>query len=104
MRIELAANIGRRFHTSLREAGEREIGGMLLAEQLKPGHFCIIDFLLIRSPVHIRDFGAIRRPTRTRWMNSSDARAEISNVLIILANGTPTHLFQFTPARKISIP
>lgn len=44
MRIELAANIGRRFHTSLREAGEREIGGMLLAEQLKPGHFCIIDF------------------------------------------------------------
>jgi integrative and conjugative element protein (TIGR02256 family) len=44
MRIELAVNIGRRFHTSLREAREREIGGMLLAEQLKPGHFCIIDF------------------------------------------------------------
>jgi integrative and conjugative element protein (TIGR02256 family) len=46
MRIELAADIGKRFHTSLREAGEREIGGMLLAEQLKPGRFCIVDFSL----------------------------------------------------------
>jgi len=46
MRIELAADIGKRFYTSLREAGEREIGGMLLAEQLNPGHFCIIDFSL----------------------------------------------------------
>jgi integrative and conjugative element protein (TIGR02256 family) len=46
MRIELAADIPKRFHTSLREAGEREIGGMLLAEQLKPSHFCIVDFSL----------------------------------------------------------
>ena len=42
----MAADIGKRFHTSLREAGEREIGGMLLAEQLKPGRFCIVDFSL----------------------------------------------------------
>jgi integrative and conjugative element protein (TIGR02256 family) len=46
MRIELTADIARRFHASLREAREREIGGMLLAEQMKPGHFCVIDFSL----------------------------------------------------------
>lgn len=46
MRIELAFDIGKRFRTSLRQAGAREIGGMLLAEQLNPGHFCIIDFSL----------------------------------------------------------
>jgi [CysO sulfur-carrier protein]-S-L-cysteine hydrolase len=46
MKIELAANIEKRFHTSLRDAGKREIGGMLLAEQLKPSHFSIVDFSL----------------------------------------------------------
>ena len=46
MRIELTADIEKRFHTSLRQAGDREIGGMLLAEQLKPGHFRIVDFSL----------------------------------------------------------
>jgi [CysO sulfur-carrier protein]-S-L-cysteine hydrolase len=46
MRIELAANAGKRFHASLRQAGDREIGGMLLAEQLKPDHFRIVDFSL----------------------------------------------------------
>jgi integrative and conjugative element protein (TIGR02256 family) len=46
MRIELTADIARRFYASLREAGEREIGGMLLAEQLKPSHFRIVDFSL----------------------------------------------------------
>jgi [CysO sulfur-carrier protein]-S-L-cysteine hydrolase len=46
MRIELTTDIARRFYASLREAREREIGGMLLAEQIKPGHFCIVDFSL----------------------------------------------------------
>jgi integrative and conjugative element protein (TIGR02256 family) len=46
MRIELTREIEAKFHTSLREAGKREIGGMLLAEQLKPSHFCIVDFSL----------------------------------------------------------
>ena len=46
MRIELTADIEKRFHISLRKAGDREIGGMLLAEQLKPGHFRIVDFSL----------------------------------------------------------
>ncbi|HEX3342780.1 MAG TPA: Mov34/MPN/PAD-1 family protein [Pseudolabrys sp.] len=46
MRIELPADIPKRFHTSLRQAGDHEIGGMLFAEQLKPSHFCIVDFSL----------------------------------------------------------
>jgi [CysO sulfur-carrier protein]-S-L-cysteine hydrolase len=46
MRIELAADIPKRFHTSLRQAGNREIGGVLFAEQIKPSHFCIVDFSL----------------------------------------------------------
>jgi [CysO sulfur-carrier protein]-S-L-cysteine hydrolase len=46
MRIELTADIEKRFYTSLRQAGDREIGGMLLAEQLKPSHFRIVDFSL----------------------------------------------------------
>jgi integrative and conjugative element protein (TIGR02256 family) len=46
MRIELTRDIETKFHISLREAGKQEIGGMLLAEQLKPAHFCIVDFSL----------------------------------------------------------
>jgi hypothetical protein len=44
MRIELAPDIETRIRSALREAGEREIGGMLLAEQLAPGHFRVVDF------------------------------------------------------------
>src|SRR6516164_2846562 len=46
MRIELTVDVLQKFHTSLREAGSREIGGMLLAEQLAAGDFRIIDFSL----------------------------------------------------------
>lgn len=46
MRIELAVDVPKRFRVALREAGEREIGGMLFAEQLKPSHFCVVDFSL----------------------------------------------------------
>ena len=46
MRIQLTPDIETRFRSALRQAGRREIGGMLFAEQLKPDHFCIIDFSL----------------------------------------------------------
>jgi [CysO sulfur-carrier protein]-S-L-cysteine hydrolase len=46
MRIELTTDIESRFQRSLRHAARREIGGMLFAEQLKPGHFRIVDFSL----------------------------------------------------------
>ena len=46
MRIELAPDIERRFNSSLQNAGKREIGGMLLAEQLAPSYFRVVDFSL----------------------------------------------------------
>ena len=46
MRIELNSGVETRFFAALREAGKREIGGMLFADQLKPNHFTIIDFSL----------------------------------------------------------
>jgi [CysO sulfur-carrier protein]-S-L-cysteine hydrolase len=46
MRIELAPELEKRFRAGLREAGRREIGGMLMAEQLAPGKFHVVDFSL----------------------------------------------------------
>jgi proteasome lid subunit RPN8/RPN11 len=44
MRIELARDIEPRLSKELRKAGKREIGGMLLAEQLAPSRFRVVDF------------------------------------------------------------
>lgn len=46
MKVELPDNIIARFKKNLRHAGKREIGGVLMGEQLAPGHFKIIDFSL----------------------------------------------------------
>lgn len=46
MKIERAPELEKRFRKALRTAGRREIGGMLMAEQLAPGHFRIVDFSL----------------------------------------------------------
>ena len=46
MKIERAPEIEPRVRAALRKAGPREIGGMLMAEQLGPGHFRIVDFSL----------------------------------------------------------
>ena len=46
MRIELAPELEKRFRTALREAGRREIGGMLMAEQLAAGKFRVVEFSL----------------------------------------------------------
>lgn len=44
MQVELAPDVVRRLRRSLRKSGAREIGGMLLANQLSEGHFRVIDF------------------------------------------------------------
>lgn len=46
MRIELTPELDKRFRAALRKSGRREIGGMLMAEQVAPGHFRIVDFSL----------------------------------------------------------
>src|SRR5215475_1113383 len=46
MRTELRRDVETRFRSALRQAGVREIGGMLFAEQIRPDYFRIIDFSL----------------------------------------------------------
>lgn len=64
MKVELAKNVRSRMLSSLKKAGSREIGGLLMAEQVKRGEFRIVDFSLddftgstdqfVRSPEHHR--------------------------------------------------
>lgn len=44
MKIELTDDVKRRLKGHLRRAGRREIGGVLMAEQIAVDHFIIIDF------------------------------------------------------------
>ena len=44
MKVETTPKVERRLRLALRKAGRREIGGMLMAEQLSPDHFRIVDF------------------------------------------------------------
>ncbi len=43
MRVELPAEIAKRLRRALRAAGRREIGGVLMGEQIEPGSFRIVD-------------------------------------------------------------
>jgi [CysO sulfur-carrier protein]-S-L-cysteine hydrolase len=44
MTVSLAPDIEQRLRRALRQAGRREIGGMLFAEQLAPARFRLMDF------------------------------------------------------------
>jgi len=44
MKIEQAREVESRLRAALAKAGRREIGGMLMGEQLGPDHFRIVDF------------------------------------------------------------
>ncbi|HRX72915.1 MAG TPA: Mov34/MPN/PAD-1 family protein [Hyphomonas sp.] len=44
MRLEFPAPLRSRIRRDLVAAGRREIGGVLMGEQLAPGHFRIVDF------------------------------------------------------------
>lgn len=60
--ISLPSNQRARLRTCLRRAGRREIGGILMGEQVAPDHFRIVDFSVddrtgtaahfVRSPDH----------------------------------------------------
>jgi [CysO sulfur-carrier protein]-S-L-cysteine hydrolase len=43
MRIEIAAEVKTKLRLALRYAGEREIGGVLMGEQIEPGNFRVVD-------------------------------------------------------------
>jgi hypothetical protein len=84
MKIERAPEIEPRLRAALRKAGKREIGGMLMAEQLGCASSVI--------PTHTR------RPST----NSSNVRAAIINGSIISVNGTPIHGFRLSRAWRMS--
>lgn len=44
MKIELPRKTAAKFKKALRRAGRREIGGILMGEQLEAAHFRIVDF------------------------------------------------------------
>jgi proteasome lid subunit RPN8/RPN11 len=44
MQIKVARDIEARLRSALLSAGQREIGGMLFAEQIEPDHFRVVDF------------------------------------------------------------
>jgi [CysO sulfur-carrier protein]-S-L-cysteine hydrolase len=62
MRLEIMREVLMRMKVHLREAGRREIGGILMAEQIEPDYFRIVDFSVdtksggfahfVRSPEH----------------------------------------------------
>jgi len=64
MKIERAPEIEKRFRAALRKASRREIGGMLMAEQLAADHFRIVDFSLDAFSGSLTRF---RRDPETHW-------------------------------------
>lgn len=43
MRVEIAPEVRATLRRALRAAGRREIGGVLMGEQIEPGHFRVVD-------------------------------------------------------------
>lgn len=46
MKLFVSKDIRRRLHVAVSRAGRREIGGVLMAEQLEPGSFRLVDFTI----------------------------------------------------------
>jgi proteasome lid subunit RPN8/RPN11 len=44
MKLAMPRGIGTRLHQVVRTAGRQEIGGVLMAEQIEPGSFRLVDF------------------------------------------------------------
>ena len=44
MKIAMSSEFRQRLHGAVRKIGRREIGGVLMAEQIEPGHFRLVEF------------------------------------------------------------
>lgn len=65
MQVEIADHVKDKLRRALRAAGSREIGGVLMGEQIAPGHFRVVD-LSIDS----------QTGGRAHFVRSSEAHAE----------------------------
>jgi hypothetical protein len=66
MKIERAREVESRLRAALAKAGRREIGGMLMGEQVAPDHFRIVDFSVDAfsgSRTHFRRDPQVHRKT-----------------------------------------
>lgn len=43
MQVEIAENVKGKLRKALKAAGSREIGGVMMGEQIAPGHFRVVD-------------------------------------------------------------
>jgi proteasome lid subunit RPN8/RPN11 len=78
MRIEIAQDVKASLRSELRSAGPREIGGVLMGEQIEPGHFRIVDITVdaetggnahfVRSPeAHAKALDVFFQQTRNAY-------------------------------------
>jgi proteasome lid subunit RPN8/RPN11 len=44
--LEISSNLRQRLHDTVRRGKRNEVGGVLMAEQIAPGHFRLVDFTL----------------------------------------------------------
>lgn len=62
MQVEIAENVKSKLRKALKAAGSREIGGVMMGEQIAPGHFRVIDLSIdsqTGGKAHfVRDSGA----------------------------------------------
>ncbi|MGO1425184.1 MAG: Mov34/MPN/PAD-1 family protein [Halomonas sp.] len=72
MQVDITDHIKDKLRRSLRSAGHREIGGVLMGEQIAPGHFRVVDF-----SVDDKTGG------RAHFVRSSEAHAEALNAFFL---------------------
>ena len=51
MQVEISQEVQEKLGRALRSAGRREIGGVLMAEQIEAGHFSIVDLTIDNETV-----------------------------------------------------
>jgi len=64
IRVAMQASIRKRMKQALRHAGSREVGGILMGQQLAVGHFAIVDFSL--DDISGQDAHFVRDPENHR--------------------------------------
>lgn len=68
MRVEISDHVKGKLRSALRAAGSREIGGVLMGEQIAPGHFRVVDLSIDGQT-----------GGRAHFVRSSEAHAEALN-------------------------
>lgn len=102
MKIEFPASLRRRMRRRLWWAGRREIGGILMAEQIAPGHLGLpISQSMIKQEGR-RTLCAVQNITKLLYAHSLLGPATIIDATIIWENGIHIRGFPSYPALMIA--